>query len=98
MTHKETSTLALISLQTCFPNFQLNHKSKGDDCPPPPRPPASYVYAQCTIVIAGTSEASEGGSWPRGPGDIVGEQRFSGCGGAASGTHGQKYNLATGIT
>ena len=42
MTQTKTSTLAFISLQTCFQNFQLNQKSRGGDCPP--RPPVFYAY------------------------------------------------------
>ena len=51
----------------------------------------SYVSSMyySLYTIAGTSEASEGGSLPRGPDDNVGEQRFSGCGGAASGAYGE---------
>ena len=53
MTHTKTSSLAFISLQTCLLNFQLNQKSRGDDCPP-----ASYAYALIQVSICCTSLTS----------------------------------------
>ena len=52
MTHPKTSSLAFISLQTCFPNFQLNQKSRGVTAPLLPMPmhaieatPIIHAYA-----------------------------------------------------
>ena len=44
MTHTKTSSLAFISLQTCFPNFQLNQKSRGMTAPLAPLLPTPMHY------------------------------------------------------
>ena len=43
MTHTKTSTLAFISLQTCFPNFQLTQKSRGATAPLAPLLPTPML-------------------------------------------------------
>ena len=63
MTHTKTSSLAFLSLQTCFQNFHLNQKSRGGGRPPP-----------CFLRLCGTSLPSHlAHSWP----DLKNKQRSS---------------------
>ena len=47
MTHTKTSILTFISLQTCFPNFLFNQKSRGATAPLAPLLPTHRLRLRC---------------------------------------------------